>query len=159
MVGIYAKLKNYFSDLPEKINKGAYKYVLPAISAAGKFAGYAGKYAPLANTLVPGLGTGLQWGAQALRTAGGIADESLKEDWGDSFGISDFTENLVSGKYAKNPFKGIRSGSNSNGSHKRSRKPKGSDFAMNPDDLHPRLKLKSGSESFVEELPDDYPLE
>jgi hypothetical protein len=149
MVGIYAKLKNYFSDLPEKINKGAYKYVLPAISAAGKFAGYAGKYAPLANTLVPGLGTGLQWGAQALQTAGGIVDESLKEDWGDGFGITDFADNFVSGKYAKNPFRGVRGKA-------KSKKTKGADYATNPDDLHPRLKLKSGSESYVEELPDDY---
>jgi hypothetical protein len=151
MVGIYAKLKNYFSDLPEKVNKAAYKYVLPTVSGLGKVAKYAKIAAPFVNTIVPGLGTGMEWGAQALSAAGEIADKSLQEDWGDGFGIGDFAENLVTGKYAKNPFKGVKG--------KAKGKSGGVGLSQRPGDLHPRLQLKAlpppddvYTGSFVEEL-------
>jgi hypothetical protein len=161
MVGLISKVKKFFSNLPEKIDKAAYKYALPFLGTVGDVANsslvQAGVNfaAPWIDTVAPGWGTGLRIGTSVAGKVGDIANQSLQEDWGGNFGITDFAKNVVSGKYGTNPFKDVVAFTGPSPNPV----PKGINLAKRPDTLHSRIQLKalpSGDEeytgSFVEEL-------
>ncbi|GHU24013.1 hypothetical protein FACS189472_17020 [Alphaproteobacteria bacterium] len=148
MVGIFNKIKNGLNWMKGK----ALKYVAPVIGKLGDFAqsdfvqGIRKLGAPMLDSVIPGLGTGINTGLDWLGKAGDVAN-GLSQDYqeqGDNLGYSDIFKNIATGKYVK-----------------KRKVPDGISLAKNPDQLHERIQLKmlpapddaqGVSASYVEEI-------
>jgi hypothetical protein len=146
MVGIYSKIKNFFSDLGDKAKSVAFEYVAPVVGKLGNIAGsefvqgLATKAAPYLNGVIPGLGTGIQTALPWAKQIGDVANGAYKNYMQNpNYGFGDLINNVRNKKYG-------------------SKVPKGIGLARRPDELHSRIELKAlpspddMPESFVEEL-------
>jgi hypothetical protein len=149
MVGIYAKIKNGLN-----YSKGAaLKHVAQIVGNIGDFVqgdfmqGLTNLAAPVLDTFVPGLGTGVSKGLSWIGKAGNIAN-GLAQDYatqGDALGFGDMFKNITSGKYTATGKTG------------------GIALAKRADQVHPRLDLKAlpppgeynpATGAYVEEIDD-----
>jgi hypothetical protein len=128
MVGIYSKLKTFVGKLGDGASSMVYDYGLPFVKKVGDFAGssfvqgLANRAAPVLDTFIPGLGSGLSKGLPFISKLGGMAQSAIDD-------------------YRPPAFASAKGGAKS-----RKRKiglARGAGLAKRPDDLHDRVQLKA----------------
>ena len=147
MVSIYSKIKNGLNWIKDK----AFDKVIPMIGNLSDMInsdtvqGISGFATPMLNSLIPGLGSGINKGLSFLGSLGPYAKQ-LSSDYKNNLGLSEMANKFMSGEYNK-PIKPRMDG-------------KGIGLAKRPDELNPLIELKSDSnaivpyrsKSYVEEL-------